>query len=153
MKFCKYISFILIILTLLSIFTISSFAIGNGYSNICNEMPLAQASFKDGIGPETNGYTMDYKYFSPIKSENDLTKYPIVIWLHGLGGNSDPGSQMSGSDIAAWGTSELQSRFTETDGAFIIVPRSPKTIGWDSTLIPTLKATIDDFVKNNEENT
>ena len=92
MKIYKYISFMLTILIFLSTLTTQSFAMSEGYLNICNELSLSKSSFKDGVGPEVDDYSMDYKYFSPIKNDNDLTKYPLVIWLHGLGNNNSPGS-------------------------------------------------------------
>lgn len=144
---------ITIIFIFISIFSIEAYGLqNNGYNNIIQELEFAKLQFQNGLGPKINNYTLDYKYFSPVKNNHNNIKYPVVIWIHGLGGNSKPGSQLDGCDIAAWGTSELQNRFKNTNGAFILVPRSPKKIGWDDTLINPLKETIYDFINQNQAN-
>ena len=54
--------------------------------------------FVKGVGPETDGYSIDYRYFSPVK-ENDTTKYPLVVWLHGMSDGSSDGVQITKTDI------------------------------------------------------
>ena len=151
MKSLKFISIILTIVIILSSLPIISFGMGDGYADIVNHLGDAEASFLDGVGPEANGYALDYKYYSPVK-DGDNTKYPLVIWLQGRGDNAEPGDQLEGSDIVAWATDEIQQRFTCSGGAFIFVPRAPKLFGWDNSLMDPLKACIDDFIEKNKDN-
>ncbi len=112
-----------------------------------------QANFIYGQGPETNGYSIDYRYFSPA-GENDSTKYPLVIWLHGMGDGAEEGKQVVASDIAFWASDDFQSRFKNSNGAFIFAPRSLEENGlyWSDSLIHPLRAAIDDFIKENKGN-
>ena len=85
-----------------------------------DNLPELQKQFVYGEGPETDGFTIDYRYFSPVK-EGDTTKYPLVIWLHGMGDGAEEGLQVSKSDIAFWTSDEFQNRFKGSNGAFILV--------------------------------
>ena len=122
-------------------------------------LPLAaglealQAQFQPGIGPETNGYTLDYRYYSPVGT-TDSQKYPLVIWLHGMSEGAYEGKQVINNDIAYWTSAEFQSRFSDAGGAFILAPRSleERMIFWDDSMIEPLRATIDDFIEKNAEN-
>ncbi len=110
------------------------------------------AQFIKGAGPETNGLSIDYRYFSPVK-ENDTNKYPLVVFLHGMGGGQKEGSQIESSNAAYWTSDEFQARFTN-GGAFVILPRSDELKGvcWNDGTIEPLKAAIDDFIAQNSEN-
>lgn len=138
---------------LITLLAVCSLGVLGGYADIDKHLYYAEIRFCDGVGPETDGYTIDYKYFSPV-GQDDTTKYPLVIWLHGMGNGSKPGAQLVGSDIEAWVTDELQSRFKDSEGAFIFAPRSPEDqrIYWEDCLIRPLRATIDDFIAINKDN-
>lgn len=160
MKLRKIMATMLVIVMLLSAFSvsISAFTIvslfpGEGYSNIVNNIYMAEMEFVDGVGPETDGIVIDYKYYSPVKAD-DTTKYPLVIWCHGSGNGLKTGSQLSASDVEAWATEELQSRFKGTEGAFIFAPRSPENKGvyWGDKTIYPLKVVIDDFIAQHIDN-
>lgn len=114
---------------------------------------LLRGSFAFGAGPEVDGYSIDYRYFSPVK-ENDDTKYPVVIWLHGLSDGEYEGKQLTNNNIVYWASDEYQSRFGESGGAFIFVPRSleEKDLFWSDSLIHPLRAAIDDFIAQNKDN-
>lgn len=114
---------------------------------------IGHSRFIGGEGPKTNGYSLDYLYYSPVK-ENDSVKYPLVVWLHGMGQGSKPGAQLSANNFSLWASDELQSRFKGTAGAFLLAVRSREENGqyWSNDLIPTLKATIDDFINKNADN-
>lgn len=107
--------------------------------------------FYYGHGPETNGYTIDYMAFSPVK-KNDSTKYPLVIWLHGMGDGEYPGYQLERSSISSWASYDMQRRFKDTKGAYILCARSLEEDGlfWTDELILPLKAAIDSFIKANK---
>lgn len=141
MKLRKAISFLLSAILIMTVGTLCAFA-GSDDST----------AFTYGTGPETEGYAIDYVYFSPVK-ENDSTKYPLVVWLHGMGNGSYPGKQIEGCDIEMWTTAEYQSRFTN-GGAYVFVPRSleEKNLYWDNSLIYPLRAAIDSFIELNSEN-
>lgn len=84
---------ITIIFIFISIFSIEAYGLqNNGYNNIIQELEFTKLQFQNGLGPKINNYTLDYKYFSPVKNNHNNIKYPVVIWIHGLGGNSKPGS-------------------------------------------------------------
>lgn len=112
-----------------------------------------QAQFRQGVGPLTNGYRIDYRYYSPVKA-SDGVKYPLVIWLHGMGEGSHEGEQIVGNDIAFWASESYQARFAQTGGAFILAPRSieEKMMYWDDALVEPLKAAIDDFIAAHRDN-
>ena len=112
-----------------------------------------QSQFLYGEGPETNSYTIDYRYYSPVK-EADNTKYPLVIWLHGMGDGAEEGKQVKASDIAFWTSDDFQARFKDSSGAFIFAPRSLEedNIYWSDDLIYPLRAAIDDFIAEHKEN-
>lgn len=116
-------------------------------------LPELQAQFVYGEGPETDGYVLDYRYFSPVE-DNDGTKYPLVIWLHGMGDGGEDGLQVTKSDIAFWTSDDFQGRFKGSEGAFIFAPRSPEdnSIFWPDSFIYILRATIDDFIAKNKDN-
>ena len=78
---------------LLSASVVLAYGIGDGYAKISEHLYYAEICFRDGVGPEKDGYTLDYRYFSPVKA-GDTTKYPLVIWLHGFANGSKPGYQL-----------------------------------------------------------
>ena len=114
--------------------------------------PLKE-QFVAGEGPIVDGYSVDYSYFSPAE-ENDATKYPLVVWLHGMGDGAEPGLQVKKSNIAYWASDEFQARFEPSGGAFILAARSREedNIFWGNQMIEPLKAAIDDFIAKNKDN-
>lgn len=152
MKMKKILALILSALMLLSVGSVTAFAEEDALT-IADGIEKLRAQFVYGEGPETDGYTIDYRYYSPVK-ENDDTKYPLVIWLHGMSEGSTEGKQVINNDIGYWTSAEFQSRFTGAEGAFIMAPRSleEKSIFWDDTLIFPLRAAIDEFIAENAEN-
>ncbi len=96
---------------------------------------------------------LDYSYYSPVQ-ENDSTKYPLVVWLHGYSYGGFPGDEILSSSIAGWATQELQDRFDETGGAFVLVPRAPEDHGlyWSEDLTDTVMDLILDFILQHEAN-
>lgn len=145
MKLKKIISFLLASILVCSICSASAFA--------GNDIDYLREKFVFGKGPETEGFAIDYRYYSPVK-ENDGTKYPLVIWLHGMGDGAYDGRQIERSDIALWASESYQSRFKESGGAFILAPRSveEKSLYWTNELIYPLRAAIDDFISKNAAN-
>ncbi len=108
--------------------------------------------FSIDTAPEADGYALDYAYYSPAGT-NDNTKYPLVIFLHGIGHGDYVGSQLDDSDFPYWASAELQSRFSE-GGAFILLPRAPehKLVYWSKSLIPALRSVIDDMIAKHGDN-
>ncbi|MBQ8783161.1 MAG: hypothetical protein IJZ57_05255 [Clostridia bacterium] len=108
--------------------------------------------FEIDVAPEAGGYELDYGYYSPVGT-NDNTKYPVVIFLHGIGHADYIGAQVDDSDMPYWASKELQSRF-ESGGAFILLPRAPedKLVYWSTSLIDALRAVIDDFIAKHGKN-
>lgn len=146
MKAKKIISLILCTLLLACSFSLSSFA-------KYDELQSLKELFVFGKGPETEGYSIDYRYYSPVK-EGDTTKYPLVIWLHGMGDGAYDGRQVERSNIAYWASDDFQSRFKNAGGAFILAARSveEQQLYWTDSLIFPLRSAIDDFISKNAEN-
>lgn len=146
MKTKKILSLILCTLLLLSSFSLCAFAKND-------ELQPLKELFVFGKGPETEGYSIDYRYFSPVK-EGDTTKYPLVIWLHGMGDGEYDGKQVERSNIAYWASEDFQSRFKNAGGAFILAARSVEEQGlyWTDSLIFPLRSAIDDFIASNKDN-
>ncbi len=109
--------------------------------------------FVFGEGPKEDGYSIDYRYFSPV-GKNDKTKYPLVVWVHGLGDGSKDGVQVNKSQIAYWASDEFQSRFGKAGGAFVLAARSREELGhtWTNAMVEPLRAAIEDFIAKNKAN-
>ncbi|MBE6812671.1 MAG: hypothetical protein E7523_07290 [Ruminococcaceae bacterium] len=143
-----------VLLVLVMLFTLSVCAFAWDKNDPVDSMdkPSLVASFAKGVGPMTEGYAIDYRYFSPVK-ENDENKYPLVIWLHGMTEGGSDGQQITKNDIAFWASEDFQSRFA-SGGAFILAARSPEeqlNYWGDDTIYP-LRAAIDDFIAKNADN-
>ena len=110
------------------------------------------ALFQAGKGPMTEGYAVDYRYYSPVK-EGDTTQYPLVVWMHGMGEGGSDGAQLKRNDIAFWASADFQSRFVN-GGAYILAVRSPEEQlnYWGEDTIYPLRAAIDDFIAKNAAN-
>ncbi len=108
--------------------------------------------FSIDTAPKAGGYALDYAYYSPV-GKGDNGKYPLVIFLHGIGHGDYVGSQLDDSDFPYWASAELQSRFSE-GGAFILLPRAPehKLVYWSKSLIESLRAVIDDMISKHGDN-
>ncbi len=115
-------------------------------------LEVLKTQFNEGVGPETEGITIDYLYFSPVK-ESDTTKYPLVVWLHGMWDGSYSGRQIKNNGIGYWTSAEFQQRFY-SGGAFILAPRSPeeKINYWQDNTVYPLRAAIDAFIAANKDN-
>lgn len=144
----RLISLILSIFILMSCTTVGASAV-----SINARKADLRAQFVAGEGPEIEGYSIDYRYYSPA-TEGDATKYPVVIWVHGHSHGQYEGYQIISNDIVNWSSDEYQARFGETGGAYIVAVRAPEDDGivWDDELIKPLKAAIDDFIDNHREN-
>lgn len=141
----KILSIILVgIMLISSVFAASAVSMSEG------SLALRE-QFRQGVGPEVNGISIDYRYFSPVSDSTDV-KYPLVIWLHGMSEGSYEGKQIEKNNIAYWTSEEFQSRFTN-GGAFILAARSLENMGyyWDEELIEPLRAAIDDFIAQNSD--
>lgn len=152
----KIISVLMCVCVLLSAFTVTSgfsAAAETKNQSLSDGLWSLRSQFRFGVGPSSNGViSMDYEYYSPIK-ENDSTKYPVVVWLHGLFTGTLPGQQITHNDIAYWSSREFQARFTPAGGAFILAPRSMELVDvWDESCIDALKRTIDYFVSKYSAN-
>ncbi|MBQ8783479.1 MAG: prolyl oligopeptidase family serine peptidase [Clostridia bacterium] len=138
--------FMAVVILTLSCIGVTAISLNDG-------LDALKAQFLPGEGPAVNGYSVDYRYFSPVK-QSDSTKYPIVIWLHGLGEGGEEGAQIKKNNIAYWASDEFQSRFAPAGGAFIIAARSREEMGitWENCTIEPLRAAIDDFIAKNSKN-
>lgn len=142
-----------ILAILLAITLIAAYPVGAGALSIEGGIGPLKEQFVFGEGPVAGGYSIDYRYFSPVK-ENDSTKYPLVIWLHGMGDGSEDGAQVEKNNIAYWASDEFQLRFEPAGGAFILAARSREenNIYWGNEMVEPLRAAIDDFIEKNRAN-
>lgn len=138
-------------LLLCLVLTLSAFSFCASAQNLSREE--LNGLFKFGKGPETNGYAIDYRYYSPVK-KNDKTKYPLVIWLHGMMNGGSDGEQLEHCNISYWASKDYQKRFKGAKGAFIFVPRSleEEDLYWSDELIYPLRRAIDKFIAKNKNN-
>ena len=92
--------------------TVSALSINDGLDSL-------KAQFVFGEGPVVGDYSVDYRYFSPVRA-GDTTKYPLVIWLHGMGDGAEDGVQVEKSEIAYCASDEFQAcrRCIHPSGAF-----------------------------------
>ncbi|MBQ1994578.1 MAG: hypothetical protein II237_00125, partial [Clostridia bacterium] len=146
MKLKKIICIVLCVLTIFSMFSFCTSAAELDVDKL-------KEKFVFGKGPETDGYAIDYRYYSPVKKK-DTKKYPLVIWLHGMMNGKSEGEQLNYSEISLWASKDYQKRFKGTKGAFIMVPRSLEEEGlyWSDELIYPLRKAIDKFIAKNKKN-
>ncbi len=131
----------------------------NAVDNTKKALPLSAGlvalrnQFERGIADEYDGYSLDYCYYSPV-GRNDNEKYPVVIYLHGIGHGSYVGSQLDDSTMATWASAELQARWRDTGGAYILLPRCPENRlqYWNKNLIDPLRVLIDCFIREHRHN-
>ena len=104
-----------------------------------------------GLFVDGHGYNFDYVFYSPVKSDNDKTKYPLIIWLHGQFSSVFERQQLTSYNIAYWACDEYQSRIRGTGGAFLYLPRDPNIdIAWSGES-SKLKRDIDLFISRYSE--
>ncbi len=153
MKTKKVLSLFLSLVMILSSCVLFASAENENSLKLEDGIDALRGQFEYGVGPETDGYAIDYRYYSPA-GENDSTKYPLVVWLHGMGDGAYDGRQVERSNIAYWTSEEFQSRFEGSEGAYILAARSLEEEGlyWTDSLIHPLRAAIDDFIAKNSEN-
>ncbi len=105
--------------------------------------------FKFGEGPETkSGLSIDYRYFSPVKSANDKTKYPLMVIISGQGEHENEGDQIKMNDFCIWSADEYQKRFVSSKGAYLLFARAREELllSWNQpSLIAPLNAAVEDF--------
>ncbi len=142
-----------IIALLLALACLLAFPVNAGATSLDSGIEALKDGFLQGEGPAVGKYSIDYSYFSPVK-DGDSTKYPLVIWLHGMGDGSEAGKPVQKSNIAYWTSDEFQARFDSAGGAFIFAPRSleEKAMFWSDSLVEPLKAAIDSFIAENKAN-
>ena len=150
MKFSKVLAVFLSVIMVFSCFAFSVNAQQKTAVSIADGTQALIGLFEYGEGPETDGHSIDYRYFSPA-GEDDDTKYPLVVWIHGMGDGAYDGKQIEKNDFSKWASAEFQSRFP-AGGAYLLAPRSPEEKGlfWPDEIISSLRAAIDDFVAKNE---
>ncbi|MCQ2462547.1 MAG: prolyl oligopeptidase family serine peptidase [Clostridia bacterium] len=102
-------------------------------------------------GKFNNGF--DYVYFSPKKGEGDTTKYPLMVWLHGMQSGKEKRAQLKWYEFSNWASDEYQSRFYN-GGCYLLAVRASDSIinSWNGDDSPKLKATVNYFVSQNEGN-
>lgn len=147
----KFLSLVLVFAMLFGL-SVSVLAWDTSNLNDTMDIDVLREQFEKGVGPMTEGYAIDYRYYSPV-GEDDANKYPLVIWLHGMGEGAREGAQITGNDIAYWASADFQSRFAG-GGAFILAARSPEEQlnFWGADTIYPLRAAIDDFIAKNAAN-
>lgn len=142
-----------IIALVLALLCLTAYPLGANALSLGGGIESLKTEFKPAEGPVAGDYSVDYRYFSPVK-ENGDTKYPLVIWLHGMGDGAEEGRQVEKSNIAYWASDEFQSRFGSAGGAFILAARSREEndIYWSNEMLEPLKAAIDEFIAENKAN-
>ena len=139
----KIICAVICILLLLSFASFGAFAvsINDGMDAMCEQFQSGESR-------------LDYVFYSPVKDEDDTTKYPLVVWLHGNASGNYPGHQARNSCIYNWTSEEYQARFEGTHGAYLLLPRSQTGRGilaWNDDRILPLKKTIDAFIDEHKD--
>lgn len=144
----KLVAFFLFVTTLFAFLTLSCY----GAYSIESGKDTLNSQFQYGKGPNTDGYSIDYRFFSPVK-EKDSQKYPLVVWIHGHANGQYDGYQLIPNSISNWSSAEFQERFYPSGGAFIMAVRAPedKGISWNEELKRPLKSAIDDFIQKNTD--
>lgn len=142
-----------------AVILISTLIIPAGASNPKEALPLSagldalRTQFEHGVASKSGEYALDYSYYSPV-GENDDGKYPLVIFLHGMGHGAYVGAELADSVMANWASQDFQQRWTDAGGAFILLPRCPedKIEYWNKSLTGSLHTLIDEFISKYREN-
>mgnify|MGYP002508254151 CR=1 FL=1 len=115
--------------------------------------PLQGCGKKNGETATATEEDLEGVYLVPAK-EGDTAKYPLVVWLHGMGDGFAEGKLLESTNISYWTSDEFQSRFGQAGGAFILAARSREedNIFWSNEMIEPLRAAIDEFIAQNKEN-
>lgn len=148
----KIISFLMAALLAAFSLSVNSFAESKEPLPVSAGLKALREQFEPAVAPRESGIALDYEYYSPVGT-NDDTKYPVVIFLHGIGHGEYKGSQVDDSGMPYWTSKELQSRFSD-GGAFIVLPRAPENLNtfWGESFIEPLRALIDDFIEQHKDN-
>lgn len=112
MKFKKLICAVMSLLFVMSAFGLTAFANEKNFVSVSAGINALRNGFYIDKAPSGGGYALDYACFSPT-FDGDTQKYPVVLFLHGIGHGGYKGSQLDDSDMPYWASSELQQRFTE----------------------------------------
>ena len=143
----KLMSILLSLLMILPFAAISTSAVG---VSISEGKDALVAQWEKG-----ENYGFDYRAYSPVADENDTTKYPLVVMLHGKYSGTNEGEQLKSSDFYNWSSSEYQARFKNAGGAFILMPRTPGGDGntWSNTSFHSdLMSLVKDYISANSAN-
>jgi len=91
-----------------------------------------QKKFDNRVGPSAEGNPpIEYHVFSPVKGD-ESAKYPVVIWLHGMGQGYCFREPLRGTDIANFVSEPYQAKFGK--GAYIMIPRANEDLGKVDTI-------------------
>ncbi len=99
-----------------------------------------------------DSHGISYKSFSPEAVQSK--KHPLVVLLHGKYSGTSNGEQVKDNDFFKWSSIEFQSRFKESGGAYILMPRCPGGDGSSWSVEghhADLKALIDEFILLHED--
>lgn len=115
----KIVSLILVLLIMLGSASVNALAISDeeSFENIVSSTENIKLLRKKFTVKKLNGGNC--ACYSPVKGEGDTTKYPLIIFLHGLGHEF---GFLSKSDMPYWASEELQAKFT-AGGAHILLPQ------------------------------
>lgn len=109
--------------------------------------------FKRGEGPGVGNLSIDYSYYSPMRSGSDRTTYPLVVILAGQGEHKNKGDELKMNEFCTWSADEYQKRFATSGGAYIMLARAreEKNLSWNaSSLVEPLAAAVKDFAERNK---
>lgn len=139
----KFISVFLFVCMLLGCASVTAGAI-----SINEGKDALAARFPDGKCPGG----LDYVYFTPEGASETDTKYPLVVFLHGNSSGTEPRKQLNSYNFPIWSSDEYQARFKDTNGAFLLLPRSNEADNsWYPHSSTVLKKTIDYFISVNKD--
>lgn len=143
-KFKKLVSVLLSVVMLSSVFAVlpSAMSLDQG-------LDALRSQWSRDRGPKADGYSIDYSYYSPKKNSSDNTKYPLCIFLAGMGEGEYEGKELIANSFPLWSADENQKEFQNAGGAYLLIARAPEPVYWNMAPTASLKAAIDDFIKKN----
>jgi len=127
-----------------------SFALSASALSLNDGTAALDASFSDG--EYARGF--DYVWFSPKKSDDDATKYPLTVWLHGMKSGTEKRAQLKYYEFSNWASDEYQARFANAGGCYLLAVRASDSDinSWTVESCGKLKSTIDYFIGMNRDN-
>lgn len=128
--------------------------------SVQSDKEIAMGRFRTGVGPETKGYTTQYRYSVPFEGVVASTeKFPVVFLIGKTRNTDNIGAELRETSFPLWSLDTYQKRFYGTGGAYIVITRPQPVETYlggftsnESKVTASLEAMVSDFLSKNSAN-